>query len=267
MTQNFHTDLDQDLNIYYSGGSGGFLFLYLLLLSDSTYQVIVDCSYDWYCKWVQQNRSKEWFQNWVHQNIHLPHGELPNDLNIEQRKEYILNTVTCEDNYLKIYQNFYKSHIQKELMDFMIHRQWSSTKSKWQDNECWPLNHLTQQLANIHNKIYFTCNDVKQWKSLPGHKIIIWTDIRSQIRLAWFKKANWFVKDTKKSLMQHRKLISQLLKDPVHQTVTEAREQGTGIKLQDIANSRHWNDQQLEFLQNWRQQHPEILLKKIGIEI
>lgn len=267
MTVNFSTDLDQDLNIYYSGGSGGFLFLYLMLLSSCTYQLAVNNGHEWFCNWVQQHRNEHWFQNWVDQNIDLPIGELPDGLNTEERREYILNTVTCEENYLKIYQNFYKSHIHKELVDFMIHQQWNSTKTNWKDNEYWPLNHLTQQLSGEHNKIYFTCNDAEQWKSLPGFKIIIWTDIRSQIRLCWFKKANWFVNDTKKSLLEHRKLISQLLKSPVDRAVSKLWDQGSCIKLQDIVNSKHWNNQQLEFLQHWCKQHPEKLLKKIGIEI
>jgi len=257
---------DTDLNIFYEGGSGGFIFLHLVLLSKS-YSLSFHGDYDWFCKWVRQHMDDPGFQDYVDKNVTLLPDEYPE--NPDQIIRHKLNAVTREENFKQIYHDH--DLLYSARLPEIINQQWDPDRTAWKNGEVWPDNQETKLLneRSDRNKIYFTLNHPSEWLNLPGFKIRVWTDIRSQIRLAWFKKAWFFVKAGHSTLMSHRKLIRFLIKRSnnsagLHNLCKHA---DAYIKLQDLINSTDWNNDQLALLQCWRNQHPNKLLSKIGIRV
>jgi hypothetical protein len=70
--------------------------------------------------------------------------------------------------------------------------QWNiSSIDAWKSSEVWPHNDKTM-CSDIEHKIYFTCGDVKKFLEWPGKKIVIYTDIDTQMVMSISKKAAWF---------------------------------------------------------------------------
>jgi hypothetical protein len=261
----------KDIKLSYSGGSGGFLLLYLLLLSG------------------------------------------------------------------KFYTSF-----DKITLNGVIDSQWNITNhNKWKESETWPNNEITQLTTTSLRKLYFSCNpdDDKNLTIFPGKNLIVYTDIDSQIELAYFKKANphWFLGDTSNASFTLRKIQvfrEKLLewnihynniKDPtwpkclsfrhinrlpiaIQQELLESEytqqflNQGFRpflynyyknelvyspilpflnsadivVKLQDVVNSNGkiledlmeiptMNNEQHKLIERWKKLHPQELLEKIGI--
>jgi hypothetical protein len=98
----------------------------------------------------------------------------------------------------------------------IIARQWAIKNSKrWKLNEIYPSNSLTKLLPSP--RLYFFCNP-PQTDEFVGENLVVYTDIVSQIKLAQYKNANWFVIDNFK--LRARKLLRawqqhyQFIKDP-----------------------------------------------------
>lgn len=113
-----------DLNLLYSGGSGGFLLLHLLLLSGKYFACF------------------------------------PEDTSMQ------------------------------EILD----KQWQIPDAKnWKKSEIWPLNHKTEQANIQEKKIYFYCNpEITQSYNSKNLNLCLYTDYKSQIKLAYFKRAHWY---------------------------------------------------------------------------
>ena len=115
--------------LQYSGGSGGFLLLHLLLLSDKFY--------------------------------------------------------TAFDRNLSLEQ--------------IIQEHWNiKSPNQWKSTEIWPDAQITLDAQVDFDKIYFQCNPFEHdyntvLKELVYKKIVIYTDYQSQLLLAHYKKANWYV--------------------------------------------------------------------------
>lgn len=109
-----------DISLYYSGGSGGFFALHLILLAGEH-----ECKFD-------------------------------NDVSFDE----------------------------------IFATQWNIMPGHWKANEAWPNNELTAKSA-IKNKVYFYCNQFEV-KSTTGKKLLIYTDLATQVELSFMKGANWF---------------------------------------------------------------------------
>jgi hypothetical protein len=88
----------------------------------------------------------------------------------------------------------YQCAWQGQEQDFkkIFQHQWNIIdKSQWKVNETWPDNTATKT-SNFTRKIYFTCNHNSSWQQMAGIKIVLYTDIKTQVWLAKFKRAFWF---------------------------------------------------------------------------
>jgi hypothetical protein len=130
---------NQDLNLFYLGGHGGFFFLHLLLLSREYACMFFDDHY--------HDSYDSWFTNFK--------------------------------------ENIYK-------------KQWGPS-DEWKKNEIFPDSELTLLSENYDKpKITYMCNWFGEWHLMPGKKVIIYTDIETELRLSWYKKASIFYKHTYK---------------------------------------------------------------------
>jgi len=118
-----------DINLIYSGGSGGFLLLHLLLLSDR------------YNASLRSNDS----------------------------------------------------------LDQIIKNQWTiSAPQFWKKTEVWPNNILTRATNTNLAKVYYYCNaSLDQSFDYSKFNLVLYTDYNSQRKLAYFKRAHWFLGCTK----------------------------------------------------------------------
>jgi hypothetical protein len=185
--------LDQDLNIFYFGGSGGFYFLHYLLLYNKHY--------------VCFNTDSVIRQNFLKTSAYL------NRLRLRD-----VDYANCRDPSWPDYEFYYKNFDQLELLlqqelselhdqhatnleylpgwfDYQLSRvikhQWEINPGAWKSTETWPINDSTLVKCPVDReyKLYYTCNDIDQWLKYPGKKIVLYTDIRSQLRLAFYKKS------------------------------------------------------------------------------
>ena len=146
--------IDSDINFSYAGGSGGFLLLHLLLLEN---------------------------KHDIEFNYKECHGE----------------------KFFSLYPEF-KNHLGNisdipEWRDFIfkekLETQWNITDaSDWKSHELWMTNRLDFVPRQGRYKLFFSTNDINEWKIYPGKKLYLYTDARTQVRMALKKRANWFFK-------------------------------------------------------------------------
>lgn len=159
----------------------------------------------------------------------------------------------------------------------------------WKKNENWPNNIKTLLMENYGKpKIFFTCNDFSLWKKIPGKKVIIYTDIRTELRLCLFKQANHFLKYkfvdgiiTKQSVV---KTMRSVLRGPIEIYNNIEYKKGTQymlaqsdivINLQELVKNPEkvllenfgltLNEDQRNHITNWLSLHPTKLLQKIHL--
>jgi hypothetical protein len=217
-----------DLNIFYYGGSGGFLFLHLLLLSGN-----------YTCHFHHENISLNSYQSWF---------------------------------------LFFKKVVYKN--------QWN-IGPEWKNTESWPINSVTQTMDLGKQKIYFTCNQIEQWESLPGKKVFLYTDLRTELRLAWYKKAfayykKWYkdeivttteaIRRTKLAIRNAEVIDGEIYTKGVQRAMEQA---DVKISLKDLVNNPgaallnnfdlSINESQQTHIDNWINLHPVQLLSKTNL--
>jgi len=89
-----------------------------------------------------------------------------------------------------------------------MENQWNITDhSAWKKLENWPDNPRTAEYQTDLAKIYYVCNPYKpykDWKDFNAKTCIIYTDIRSQLELASYKRAHWFAERSQFSLNREK---------------------------------------------------------------
>lgn len=80
-------------------------------------------------------------------------------------------------------------------LDFIINSQWNiSDPDKWKLTEIIPNNRLTSQLDTNLNKLYLYCNpDLTRYNTYCKFNVCLYTDYTSQTKLAFYKKAHWYL--------------------------------------------------------------------------
>lgn len=205
---------DQYLNIFYTGGSGGFIFLHILM---STNQY-----------------------------------------------SFSVNTMTI-DNY--------------RSLKFISKKQWSVLGKNWKEHEVWPTNELTLESNSPKEKILFVCNDFDKWIEYKNHKkVIIYLDLRSQIRFCHYKNCGMFFNisncskrfNKAKNLLKSNKKYTKLTEKALDFADTR-------IRLQDLINQPHEtlennfsispNKDTIDLINHWKSLHPPKLLQKCGFNL
>jgi hypothetical protein len=152
---------------------------------------------------------------------------------------------------------------------------------EWKKNEIFPDNKRTLTLKNNSNRIFYTVNDFTSWMKLPGKKILVYTDVRSQLRLNWYKKTYWFL-DTEKTYNFFYKMAKGVLKSKkglyekrVYLAMTHA---DIMVKFQNLLTVESLEKElknfgcditqdNIDFLNHYLTLHPPKLLKKLGVEV
>jgi len=114
--------------------------------------------------------------------------------------------------HLLLLSNHYSNELNDQL-DVIIDRQWNITDhNKWKDNEIWPDNNKTLSMPESP-KLFFYCSLPRSiWEELSGIKLLIYTDLASQIALCTYKKAGPTVVD--RDLNTHFSRFYNNVKDP-----------------------------------------------------
>lgn len=110
-------------------------------------------------------------------------------------------------HFLLLTNQYYAEFDEQVRIDSLVDLQWSDKEMKdWKSTETFPNNYKTL-LANRSPKLYFFCNPFDfiswpfeelaekyvSWDSVSTKSIVIYTDITSQLILAYNKKARWFL--------------------------------------------------------------------------
>jgi hypothetical protein len=272
-------DIDQDLNLFYLGGSGGFIFLHwMLLLKKHFCQIPID-----------NNSAAPFRQKFKDiKPLDRQNYESIQDHLWPSYKDYKENFPKLLDSILRETSRQYSLHGDDQHNDIewydanlsaIFTKQWNLS-STWKATEQWPENDQTLLKSCNHKKfkIYFTCNDVQKWVSFPGQKIILYTDIRTQLRLSYYKKAwifynsnaNKSFRPIVKNILQNKStlfngvLISSLLKPLISPVTQLVCLQDLLLKPSEVFGITH-NDEQCKLLKIWANLHPPELLNKIGL--
>lgn len=251
---------DSDLNIFYCGGSGGFYFLHCLLLNKQHFCFFprqIDILPHPALRLNQQDYDNIRDPSWPGYDKYLTLGNAGNPELISAELQWAHNPEIVPGWFD---QQFDTVHFQN----------WNIDTQSWKSTEIWPENErtLTSFCPYRNYKIFYTCNDIDQWLTLPGKKIVLYTDIRTQLRLAMHKKAWVYVRNqtmstSTKNKIRNSKIYKQCLVDTtVHDALLQADE---SVKLQEFVKlmlSNTANQQQQNFTQKWLNYHTPDLRRR-----
>ena len=163
----------------YFGASGGFFALWHILLGTDYNCVLTNTAQAY-----EDIKGESWPAiNELPETILKLSDEIQEELTNRQEFKLIVEQTmeNRKDGHRSIDSKFYK-------------QQWNinEDRSKWKETEKWPTNHLTQK-SSFKNKLFFRCNpspkDIIQDADI---KILVYTDIETQIMLAKSKRAMWY---------------------------------------------------------------------------
>jgi len=227
----------------YFGGSGGFFALWHILLGtdyschfknrDLAYNDIKGPS------WPALSEIPTTF-------LHLPdivQEELTNNKEWKLIVEEIIEKRNSEEWKLivqKSMENDYSSP--RSINSGFYKSQWNIRKdrSRWKETEQWPDNQLTQK-SSFKNKLFFDCNpSVEDIIENSNKKILLYTDIETQILLAKNKHAWKYRKKTIEEFEFVKKpKTTKFNGDEVYYKVDEiAKYTDYQIRLQDVVSTQ-----------------------------
>jgi hypothetical protein len=148
--------------------------------------------------------------------------------------------------------------------------------NEWKNSEIIPDNVITAQLKTKIKKIYFHNNDVDEWTKYSGKKILLYTDLKSQLRLCYAKKAGIFL-NNKCSINEVKNVLNGKKNYCYNNLDNEIFKDCYKIKLQDILTvsglekmltelNCNLKQENIDFLNYYLRLHPKKLLEKIGIK-
>jgi hypothetical protein len=244
-------------NIGYRGGSGGFIFLHFLLLSDK-YQTCFNNNYDFKnileTQWNISNLS-----NWKDSEVWPDNYSTVLEKNDKDKLLYFCNP-DKNDFFDFFFINFKKNY--------------SNVKDpSWPDLDSFDdffklPKKIQDEVTHTHKVRIFNCQKIYIW---------LYTDIYSQNELAWHKKAYFYANENNKekitNIESHATVWKDTLVDP--KSVYFLENSNIQIKLQDWVNEPDMlvdcqliekvSQPQINLLNHWKKLHPPELLQKIGI--
>lgn len=117
--------------------------------------------------------------------------------------------------HLLMLSNKYVNCLNKDF-ETIVQKQWNiKDHKKWKLNEVWPDNTKTSKLDGSP-KLYFYCNpSVDEWQHLPGDRLLVYTDLESQLKLSEYKNCWIYHSSTdNRDLDLQFSLFYQNIKDP-----------------------------------------------------
>lgn len=253
-------------NIGYRGGSGGFLFLHFLLLSDLYHTDIFD----------NVNFSDVIAQQWNISNHTLwkntefwPNSIKTIESNTESSKILFFCNPGLEDFFQK-----------KQQLDFII--------KCYRDimDPTWPALHSIENFINLPDWICQELDHTLESRNMLQYlrqqrldkTVWLYTDFDSQNELAYYKKAYLYYNRPQQKKIQNVADLTEMWNgiSVDKNAVYFLNHSDIQIKLQDLVNSPELlidhgliekvNQKQYDLLKHWKSLHPPELLNKIGIK-
>lgn len=258
------TSNSQFYNVGYCGGSGGFIFLHFLLLSEQYYANFGNYSVSEAInhQWNMKNTSQ-----WKHTEIWPSSFDTVNTTSDLPKVLYFCNPSISDFEIQHSWFNRFKesyNNIKDPLWpdigsfdDFIVLSEKIKTEVE-----------IASGLHNILNFVQGKQKSVNIW---------LYTDFNSQNELAFFKKANFYFKDPIKKITNFKN-YTKLWKNQVvdQNAVYFLNHSDIQIKLQDWINDpellvelkliEQVTQSQIDLLDRWKKLHPPELLKLIGIK-
>jgi hypothetical protein len=252
----------------YRGGSGGFIFLHFLLLSDK-YRTCFNGNYNF-----KDIVKKQWnisnLSNWKSTEVWPDNNSTILDDNHKDKLLYFCNPSKDEFFNFGPFTNFNFKKCYYDVKD----PSWPDIDS-FDDFLKLP-KQIQDEVINIHKVI----NISKFIKPPDCQKTYIWlyTDIHAQHEFAWLKKAYFYAgqpnKDKITNFEKYGKLWNKALIDSA--AIYFLENSNIQIKLQDWVNEPDIlvdhclidkvNQDQYNLLNHWKKLHPPELLQKVGIK-
>lgn len=252
---------DTDLNVFYSGGSGGFYFLHCLLMQQQhfcSFPVSVKNKRHPALRLGQESYADIADPNWPSYDQYLRQGNQGKLELIQAETQWAMNPEVVPGWFDQAFDSVHQQH-------------WQINTDQWKSTEIWPDNSRTLASACVDRpyRIFFTCNYIEQWLQWPGKKIVLYTDIRTQTRLSMYKKAWKYINPgqqyskTKQSLQAAEIYNNDLVGHNVRAALNQADD---CVRLQDFVQSMlAGNKQQQAFTDFWLKHHPADLLRKCAL--
>lgn len=250
-----------DLNIFYSGGSGGFYFLHCLLMQGTHFA--------WFPKLAEHTS---------HPDLRLLESSYNNikDSSWPDYEWYFKNGNNGQNELIAAESQWaYNPEVVpgwfNKQFDLVHTRQWNVNTDQWKSTEIWPVNNntLISNCIDRDYKIFFTCGDVDQWLTFPGKKIVLFTDITTQLRMSMYKKA-WLYQTTPATFSSVKKILKTSkeykefrVSNPTANALAHAEQ---SIYLQDFVKVMlNSTVEQQTFTKHWLSNHPVALLNKCNL--
>jgi hypothetical protein len=159
--------------------------------------------------------------------------------------------------------------------------------NSWKLFETWP-NNVSLKKSNKFPRLFLICNPcwnppmIEQNLSIVQgtFKIMLYTDLKLQLRMAWEKQAYWFTDVSKKEFnapecnkQYMRNIITQAHNglDPMIERVRKLFQPNVELRLEHFLKTQHIpgitsapNDRQLEFLTHWTKIQPSKAQKLLA---
>jgi hypothetical protein len=147
--------------------------------------------------------------------------------------------------------------------------------SMWKTQELWPNNHELKQSPGPN--LFLICNPLwgDYYRSIPDntHKILLYTDLHLQLRLAWEKRAYWFTDISRQRfdkfnndqeyirwILQSGVDFNGVTVDPRVLDIIDQFVPNNMVRLQDFVRGPANADQQ-KFLDHWIRLQPKKALR------
>lgn len=254
---------DSDLNVFYSGGSGGFYFLHCLLMNQRhfcQFPTNIPCEYHPGLRLNESSYNNIKDASWPEYSYYLEHGSLTNTELRAAEMQWAKNPEIVPGWFDRVFES--------------VHQQnWKINLAHWKSTEVWPKNQSTFDSSCYQRpyKIFYTCNDFEHWLQWPGKKIVLYTDIKTQTRLSMYKKAGNYVDSentyskTKNSLKTAKNYRGHLVGK---KTMAALEQADHAVFLQDFVKSMLSPESapaQKDFTKFWLSQHPAELLRRSNL--
>ncbi len=275
-------NLNQDINIVSLGGCGSMILLHYLLLYKKHYANF------------HLERSHQIFYNVPSKFKYIDDKKKYDSLkgddwpNYEDYRKYGTEELAYRlafeiEGYEQTHQNddFY-NYFLKNYLPLVIDYTWKGDKHNWKKYETFLNNSATQKEKILnYNKIFCSLYSptVNTWEFYPGLKILLYTDYKSQRRLAMHKRAFYFHPNSMatynfssiRKSFRKQKLVTfdGITIDEMFADIWPIVD--VKINLIDFINNPNLifselpNKEQVDLLKKWRSLHPDKLLTKISI--
>jgi hypothetical protein len=250
-----------DIHLGYSGGSGGFIFFHFLLLSRK-----------YHASWHKDITIDEIIrQQWnITDSNKWKSSEIPpsNYKTLQHQSEMDRIFFFCHSPGFEYWRPLPEICLM-ESYNNIKDAQWPNIES-FEAYQCLP-EKIREECENFHG-----LSDIVKQNFIPRRYVWLYTDINSQNKLAFFKKASWYYQSPEQPQKNLLDVSSKWKNTLVLNNIIPFLEKSDiQVKLQDFVNDpkvlidlgliSEINDAQIQLINKWKNLHTKELLDSIGI--